>query len=353
MGKHHSHLTYNDRLKIDWMIRYGHSKKEIAEEIGCCLSTIYRELKRSTYVHTNSDLTEEVRYNPEGAQERYRKYLSEKGPGLKLGNDLEFVKYVEDKVLNDKYSPQAVLLYIKAHPEECNFKTNICLSTLYNYIRNGVFLNLEITDCPMPRKKKTGKRRKVQKRVARGTSIEKRPKEVNERECVGHWEMDTVVGPLGNSKKSLLVLTERKTLEEIIEPLKQHTAKEVIRALDRLEREYGEKAFREKFKTITVDNGTEFSDYEGIERSRRNKKARTKLYYCHPYCSIERARNENQNRFIRRHVPKGTNFDNITRKEVKEIENWMNTYPRAGFDGKTADEIYKAELQEESRGSAA
>ena len=76
------------------------------------------------------------------------------------------------------------------------------------------------------------------KRAVRGTSIEKRPEEINERRSYGHWEMDTVCGQRGKSKKSLLVLTERMTRVELVRVLKQHTAEEVVRRLDRLEREW-------------------------------------------------------------------------------------------------------------------
>lgn len=219
--------------------------------------------------------------------------------------------------------------------------------TLYNYVRSGMFYNITMDDMPMPRKKKRIRKRKKQKRASVGTSIDQRPEEINNREQVGHWEMDSVVGPQGKSKKTFLVLTERKSLKEIIEPLKNHSSNEVVRALDRLERELGEKKFREIFKSITVDNGMEFSDHEGIERSRRNKKNRTKVYYCHAYRSCERARNENQNRFIRRFYPKGANFDHITRREVKEIEVWMNDYARKMFDGRTSDEMYELFREEE------
>ena len=343
MGKCFHHLTYNDRLKIDLMLRLKHSKKEIAKEIGCSIQTIYREIKRATYVHTNSDLTEEIRYNPDGAHRKYRQYLSEKGRGRKAEGDQDFRRFVENKILQDKYSPVAVYLYMKCNEDALTFPTRVCPSTIYNYIREGFFEHLTLADCPVPRKK-TSKKKKVQKqqkRVSRGTSIEKRPAEVAERNVPGHWEMDTVVGARGKSKKSLLVLTERVTLTEIVEPLKEHTADEVVKALNRIERELGEKRFRETFKSITVDNGAEFSDYERMEMSRRNKKKRTKVFYCHPYCSFERALNENQNRLIRRFVPKGTVFDDISRKEVKDIQDWINNYPRTIFKGKTSHEIYK------------
>jgi len=152
------------------------------------------------------------------------------------------------------------------------------------------------------------------------------------------------VGKQGVSKKSLLVLTERKTRKEIIFLLKHHTTKEVVKALNRLERKTGDKRFREIFKTITVDNGSEFQDTKGMEGSRRNKKNRTKIYYCHPYSSYERGSNENQNKLIRRHVPKGIDLDYLTQKDVEEIEDWINTYPRKMFDYLSSEELFKKEL---------
>ena len=102
----------------------------------------------------------------------------------------------------------------------------------------------------------------------------------------------------------------------------------VVAALDRLERIYGA-AFYEIFKTITVDNGSEFADADGIERSARRKDAkRTTVYYCHAYSSCERGTNENINRMIRRQFPKGTDFDKVTAAEVKHVETWLNNYPR-------------------------
>lgn len=353
MGEHYSHVTEHDRLKIEALHQAGHSIREIAVQLGFCYQTIWREVKqRGAWKHTNSDLTENAAYSADLAQQRCDDNKKAHGKELKIGNDMEFVKYVEKKVLAEKKSPQAILYDIEK--EGVQFKTTVCLSTLYNYTRSGVFLNITMDDLPCPRGKapKCAKR-KTQKRASAGTSIEKRPEAVNNREGLGHWEMDTVVGPRGKSKKCLLVLTERKTLKEYLEILKNHSAREVCRALNRIEREMGEKQFRETFKTITVDNGTEFCDCEGMEKSRRNKKARTKVYYCHAYSSWERGSNENQNRFFRRWFPKGVNFDHLTRKEVKEIEEWMNRYPRKKFDGKSAEEIYVLFQEEERRAAAA
>lgn len=126
----------------------------------------------------------------------------------------------------------------------------------------------------------------------------------------------------------LLVLSERVTRREIIIRIKDGRAETVVAALDRLERLYGA-AFYQIFKTITVDNGSEFADADGIERSARRKDAkRTTVYYCHAYSSCERGTNENINRMIRRQFPKGTDFDKVTAAEVKRVETWLNNYPR-------------------------
>ena len=185
----------------------------------------------------------------------------------------------------------------------------------------------------------------MQKKLSKGTIIDERPKEIDERKEYGHWEMDSVVGTQKEGSKALLVLTERKTRNEIVMLVNNHTSAEVVRTLNRIERKLGEKEFRNVFKTITVDNGTEFSDWKGMERSRRNKRIpRTKVYYCHAYRSCERGSNENQNKMIRRWCPKGTNFDNYTQAEITQISDWMNKYPRRIFGGKSSEDMVRQEL---------
>lgn len=104
--------------------------------------------------------------------------------------------------------------------------------------------------------------------------------------------------------------------------------------------------FYSVFKTITVDNGTEFADCEGIERSCiYPDRKRTQVYYCHPYCSSERGSNENGNRMIRRMIPKGSNFDNKSEKEIKAVEKWLGNYPRRMFGFKSSNELYLEELK--------
>lgn len=337
-------LSRFDRLKIEALEKAGISRRSIADQIGVHISTIYRELKRGRYTHTNSDLTEEERYSPDIAEEKYKANLKAKGPELKIGCDHELASYIEDRIADDGYSPEAVLLEIAA--QGLQFKTTISKPTLYSYIDKGIFLRITNKTLPVKgiRKKKVRKIKR-QSRGVRGISIEKRPETIDTREEFGHWEMDSVIGKRGESKHSLLVLTERKSRIEIICLLKEHTTEQVCESLNKIEAKWGEK-FNDIFKTITVDNGSEFADWERMQKSsRRLDSDRTKIYYCHPYCSYERGSNENQNKLIRRKIPKGTNFDHMTDSDIQIVEDWINNYPRKLFEGRSAIEVFNDEIK--------
>lgn len=340
------HLTFSDRIKVEALLKAGCSVRKIAEQLEVHRSTIYREIKRGIYTRRNSDWTEEERYSPDIAQEKYSENLKAKGPELKIGKDRKLAEYIEHEIVENNYSPGAVLGKIKNDPS-LQFATSICVTTLYSYIDQGLFLHLCNENLPVKphMKRKYSRVAKTQARDTAGTSIEKRPEEIKTREEFGHWEMDTVKGKKGESQNSLLVLTERKTRNEIIIKLPAHTSEAVVEAVNSLEHKWGD-LFNKVFKTITVDNGSEFARVEELEQSYRSTGQRTKLYYCHPYSSYERGSNEVTNKLIRRHIPKGTNFDDMKDQEIKDIENWINDYPRKIFDWKTARMLFEDELQQ-------
>lgn len=339
------HLTRDDRIRMETLLNSGHSKKEVADYLGVHRSTIYREYNRGKYMHTLTNLTEEERYSSDLGQKEHEWNMQSKGRALKIGNDRALAEYIEEKIVNEKYSPEAALAEIKNGERE--FKTSISVRTLYRYIDNGLFLNLTNKNLPIKGKRKEHNKQvqaRVRKRDSAGESIERRPEEAEEREIFGHWEMDTVKGKQGKTKSCMLVLTERKTRDEIIVKLKDQKADSVVEALDRLERRWGG-MFKTVFKTITVDNGSEFSNHEKLERSILGEGKRTCIFYCHPYSSWERGSNENNNRLIRRHIPKGTDFDERTDEYFKDIENWINDYPRKIFDYKTAKQMFADEIE--------
>ena len=332
------HLNYEERQKLEILLKAKVRVKEIAALLGGRSErTIKREIKRGTVRLLNSDLTERFEYSCDAGQLKYDRNAANKGRSLKIGSSHDLVSYIEKKIGEEKMSPYAALQSIENEGKE--FAVTICLKTLYNYIEQGLFLNISQKDLPQGGKKKARKYDKIRRATNNptGTSIAERPEEIEYRRDFGHWELDTVVGK-ARTKAALLVLTERKTRYELIFKLESKTEQAVIEVLDKLERKLGKKRFRRIFKTITCDNGSENLDHEGMERS-LTKGKRTKVYYAHPYSAWERGSNENANKLIRRFVPKGTDIGRLTHKEVKRIERWMNDYPRAilcGFSAKMA-----------------
>jgi IS30 family transposase len=259
---------------------------------------------------------------------------TKKGRQYKIGHAHKLAAHIESKIKRDKYSPDAVIGEIKE--KGLHFEVSICTKTLYNYIEAGLFLNISRKDLPVKKEEKKRKYRQIRKVALnniKGRSIEERPSEIDGREEYGHWEMDCVVG---SGKACLLVLTERMSRQELIFKITAKTQDCVIDAIDRLERQY-KVSFSQVFKSITMDNGGEFLDMQRLERSCREPGTkRTTCYYAHPYSSWERGSNENQNKLIRRFVPKGSNIGKLTHKDVKRIENWINNYPRKIFGYKSA-----------------
>jgi len=335
------YLTEKERYKIEALKRAGIKNTEIARQIGKSDRTIRREIRRGTVKLLNTDLTYRYEYCADVAQKRYKENASNKGPGLKIGKDHELASYIENKIIHEKYSPDAVMGEIKSKKKI--FKTTICTKTVYNYIDKRVFLKLTNDDLLVKRKGYKRKYKRISKVALNNTksrSIEERPEKINKREEKGHWEMDCVVSGKG-SKGALLVLTERATRTNRIFKMKRKTQEEVLKVLDKLERKY-KKKFKEIFKSITMDNGCEFVNQQLIERSLHSKEPRTVAYYAHPFSSWERGSNENANKIIRRFIPKGSDINKYTEKEIKRIENWINNYPRRILGYKSAKEMYEA-----------
>lgn len=331
MGKY---ITLRERYKIETLLEEKRGCSYIAERLGIKYHTLRKEIKRGTVKQLDTLLKEHYVYKADYAQLVYEKSVSNRGRNLKIGSDHEFAAFIEHMIKDEKYSPEALLLYMKNNGIE--FSTTLCCKTIYNYLDMGLFLNISNDDL-MSKKDKKKKKKEDASTVAlnnrKGRSIEERNPVILERKQYGHWEMDTVVSGQGKGKACLLVLSERMTREEIVIKMKDKKASSTVHALNMLERKYGSKKFREKFKTITCDNGCEFLNSKGIEKSRYTKGTRTTVYYCHPYSSWERGTNENINRMIRRFFPKGTNFDEVSKQQVAMVEAWINNYPRRILGG--------------------
>ena len=323
------HLTEVERAKIETLLKEKRTKAYIAKEIGVSERTIYREIKRGIVTLIDSELREKTVYAYDVAQNRYEENQRKKDGYLKIGSNHELVNFIEVKIVDEKVSPYVALKFAK----DKGIEVNICLKTLYNYINGNLFLRLSRSNLIYKKKLKPSK--KIGKRIIKngGESIERRGEEINERRELGHYEMDTVVS--GKGKKScLLVLTERVSRKEIIRKIKDKSSKSVIEAIEGLRREYKSK-FNKMFKSITSDNGTEFSNARAIEEMG------IRYFYAHSYCSYERGSNENNNKLIRRFIEKGVDIGKFSKKRIQEIEDFMNNYPRKMFDGLSSNEVYR------------
>lgn len=332
MTKKQHYMTRDERQQLEAMRRNRIPVAEIARQLGFCRQTIYDELKRGAYTHT-CPYWDEVRYSADKGQQIHELNQTAKGRPLKIGKDHAYANFLEKKMLGvqengkidrrKRYSPAAALALARKEA----FHTTVCVSTLYSYITKRVFLHLTNKDLWEKGKKKKQGYQPV-KRIAHPAlpSIASRPKQIGQREESGHWEIDLVVGKNG-SKHVLLTMLERKKREPMIFKLPDKRAASVRKIFDILERRMGKRQFRERFKTITTDNGSEFLEYKELIQSIYGGQ-RFDLYYCHSYSAWEKGSNENLNRMLRRWFPKGTDFSRVTKAEIADFQAWISRYPR-------------------------
>lgn len=347
-----SHLTYENRQTLERMVIENHrrpkkdrlSQSEMAKKLGVHRSTISRELKRGRIEQRDYLWREYDSYSADVAQDHIDANALAKGPEIKLGKDKVFHDFVEYWIIEKKYSPDAVIM--KIQNEGLKFETNICTKTLYNYIDKSYFLRLTNKDLPRQGRRSKRKYKRVRKsHKGSGRSISERPESANSRKEFGHWEMDCIESGKG-SRSCLLTLVERQSNYSINMRLSSQSQQQVIEKLDSLERRLGRPKFSEVFKTITVDNGSEFLDSERMENSLYAKtKKRTRIYYCHPYSSFERGSNEQMNGQIRRFIPKGTDISKVSKQRIDKITNHLNTYPKRSLQGNTSKQLFTEALR--------
>ena len=337
------YITENERYIIETMLKDGKKPKEIAKRINKHFTTVYREIKRGTVILRNSDWTDRKEYCADAAQQKQIEASHNKGIALKIGNDYETANLIEYLIKECRYSPYAACVALASEWAT----TTLCPATLYSYIHKDLFLNITDNDLAykINRNKKENNKNKKRPsyKMLGAKTIEDRPKDVTNRTEFGHWEMDTVVSGQGKSKTCLLVLSERKTREELIIRIKNREAETVLQEINKLEQEYGYLKFRNTFKTITCDNGLEFAKYAEIEKSCLVVGNRTQIYFCHPYCSGERGTNENTNKLIRKYIPKGCDISQYDDDYIKQVEYLINNYPRKLLGGLSSYQ-YKQKL---------
>ena len=160
--------------------------------------------------------------------------------------------------------------------------------------------------------------------------ISERPADVEARLQIGHWEGDTVIG--SDKHACVLTLVERRSGFAVIKKLTARTADQATWAAAHAIAEH-----RDKIRTLTFDNGSEFHSYKVLEGV-----FPVKCYFATPYHSWERGSNENLNGLLRQYLPRGTCMKSLTQKQCDWIANELNTRPRKRHGYKTPLEVYHA-----------
>ena len=157
---------------------------------------------------------------------------------------------------------------------------------------------------------------------------------------VGIVEMDCVEGKQ-NENETLLTLTFKSLSLQLAFIMDAHTSESVIKALDKVELSLGTELFQQMFPLILTDNGHEFADVEGMERSINGGK-RTKIFFCEPNRSDEKGTCENHHKMIRWCIPKGTSLVPYKQNDISLMMNHINSYKRDKLFGKSAYEVARA-----------
>ena len=300
----YGHLTDHDRQTIATLLTEGYSPAAIGRHLHRHRSTICREIVRNR--------------NPDGGywrEKAHRRAQARRRISTRNRRYDDGVWNEIEALLGEKWSPEQIAGSLRSRGA-----IKLCHKTIYRHIkwdrrRGGtLFLNLRGSS------KRHRKRYGVYDRRGRAPdkrSIDERPARINDRSTLGHWEGDTVVGPVG-THPCLLTLVERKTGYLIVKKLHSRSAAAVNAAI--LETFKGNAHW---MRSLTVDNGTEFHDFKTVEHE-----LGTKVYFCHPHHSWERGTNENTNGLLRQYIPKGVPMKPLTQHWCDTTATALNVRPR-------------------------
>jgi len=314
----YEHLAQWERYTIIWFVIRGYSLTYIGQLLERSPSTISRELRRNRSPHDGI-------YRAEVAHGKAVARLRRERRGSQFSKRQWWLVKVKLKKL---WSPEQIAERLRLKK-----KLSISHETIYRWIRRDRRRGGELyTYCRIMSKygrkgygvtdsrgRQEGKRH-----------ISERPAEVETRLVVGHWEGDTVMGR--DRHHGVVTLVERSTGESIIKKITARTAENVASVIRRAISRH-----RDKFITLTLDNGTEFHNFRQIEAA-----SSVICYFATPYHAWERGSNENFNGLLRQYLPKGTCMKSLTQKECDRIAMQLNNRPRKRLGWRTPQEVYDA-----------
>ena len=309
--KTYKQLTQEQRYQIYALKKMGHNQTEIANCIGVNKSTIGRELKRN---------------------QGQRGYRPQQAHSLAMGRRrkgrcrirAETWGLIEAKIRLD-WSPDQIADWLLKHPH-----IQVSHEWIYQYILSDKQAGGDLYKhlrCQKKRRKRYGSRDRRGKLPNR-RSIEERPKLVDQRQRLGDWEVDTLLGK--GRRQAVLTLTERKSRFALLRKVDRRTAELVSNAVIDLLHPLADRSH-----TITADNGKEFAEHERIAQE-----LGLDFFFAHPYAAWERGSNENMNGLVRQYIPKNRDLTSVTNDELEEIMIKLNHRPRKCLDFKSPFEVF-------------
>ncbi|ARK20193.1 IS30 family transposase [Sporosarcina sp. P26b] len=333
-NRKNKHLSAFERGQIEALHKDGHTNREIGRRLGRVHQTIANELERGTTTQLQTGRTPYTAYFAETGQAIYERNRLQCGAKSKLLIASEFIDFACEKILDEDWSPDAVVGFISLQNEWIDRPT-VSTKTLYNYIDLDI-LRVRNIDLPMKLRRNTKVKRIRRNRRILGMSIAERPVEIDNRQEFGHWEIDTVEGQKSDDN-ALLTLVERKTRNYYAILLDDQDHDSVDYAMNQLRQDFGE-LFPQVFKTITSDNGSEFSNLttslQGV----------TDVYFARPYAPYERGSNERHNGLLRRYIPKGKAISDYSTASIQHIYQTLNQLPRKILNYRQPSVLFEQEL---------
>lgn len=319
-------------------------KKELASMIGTTLSNIYEIIKDGLITVKDYELRDRIEFNAITAYEKRNKKSIESNSSKRVSSKA-FVDLVV-KELRSEYNINSVDEIINDfklnRKNEINEMETICTATFYNYVEQNKIDGFSKEELPMKTKRKRKNEHKEGKTDSKETSIEERPFKPEDRSEFGHWEGDTIVGSRIILNSGAVLTLVEKTRFQLTIKMKDRKAKTVVKAIKKLKQkcpELRDYKINDIFKSITFDNGVEFSSWKEIE-----KYLKSKTYFAHPYASCERGSNENGNKLLRIFLPKGCNINEYDEDYVMKANELINTKIRKILGYKSSLELFTTEL---------
>ncbi len=317
-------LSMNEREEISLGLAQGHSRRDIAVKLGRSPSTISREIPRNNYYQCHYRAT-----RAQGMAKRRARLPRKK---RKLDTNELLRQFVFDH-LNLLWSPEQIVKRLKVlYPLDMTMRISTESIYSYLYVWPRGELRKIVLKCLRRRHKYRrvyAKGRPNNQSIQDFISIEERPKEVADRIIPGYWEGDLIMGH--NNASGLGTLVERTTRMTFLVRLKNKDARSARIAFARKFKHLPEGLKR----SLTYDNGSEMAEHKLF-----TKNTDIQVYFAHPHSPWERGTNENTNDLIRQFFPKGTNFDNVSLRQINRAQNMLNDRPRKVLGFLTPHEVF-------------